>query len=39
MENILDYINDLIDNGYSEDDAEMCADYLYSEDPDYSEWE
>lgn len=34
MKNILDYINELIEQGYSEEDAERCADYLFSE-----EWE
>lgn len=28
--NVIDYINELIENGYSEEDAERCADYLYS---------
>lgn len=37
MTNILDYINDLVDNGYNEEDAEMCADFLFSDDPDYDE--
>lgn len=32
--NLLDYINELIENGYSEEDAERCADFLYSD-----EWE
>lgn len=31
MKNILDYINELIEQGYSEEDAERCADCLYSE--------
>ena len=38
MMNVLDYINELIENGYSEEDAEMCADYMFSDEPDYSEW-
>ena len=29
--NILDYINELIEQGYSEEDAERCADYMFSE--------
>ena len=29
--NILEYINDLIEQGYSESDAEKCADCLFSE--------
>lgn len=29
--NILDYINELIEQGYSEEDAERCADFLFSE--------
>ena len=29
--NILDYINELIEQGYSEEDAERCADCLFSE--------
>ena len=28
--NILEYINGLIEQGYSEEDAERCADYLFS---------
>ena len=37
--NILDYINDLIDQGYSEEDAEICADCLFSEVFEYDESE
>ena len=29
--NILDYINELIEQGYSEEDAERCADCLFSD--------
>lgn len=30
--NILDYINDLVENqGYTEEEAERCADCLFSE--------
>ena len=29
--NILDYINELIDQGYSEEDAERCADCMFSD--------
>lgn len=29
--NILEYINELIEQGYSEEDAERCADCLFSE--------
>ena len=29
--NILDYIDSLIEQGYSEEDAERCADCLFSE--------
>lgn len=32
--NILEYINELMDMGYSEETAEICADALYSERPD-----
>lgn len=28
--NVLDYINELIEQGYSEEDAERCADYMFS---------
>lgn len=39
--NILEYINDLIEQGYSEEDAERCADCMFSEhwesDDDYYE--
>ena len=31
MGNILDYIESLIEQGYSEEDAERCADYMFSE--------
>ena len=30
--NILEYINDLIEHGYSEEDAERCADVLFSDE-------
>ena len=30
--NILEYINDLIEQGYSEEDAERCANYMFAED-------
>ena len=29
--NILDYIDELIEQGYSEEDAERCADCLFAE--------
>lgn len=29
--NILEYIDSLIEQGYSEEDAERCADCLFSE--------
>lgn len=29
--NILDYINELIEQGYSEEDAARCADVLFSD--------
>lgn len=29
--NILDYINSLLEQGYSEEDAERCADCMFSE--------
>lgn len=32
--NTLDYINHLIEQGYSEEDAEKCADYMFS-----NEWD
>lgn len=32
--NILDYINSLIEQGYTEEEAERCADYMFSD-----EWE
>lgn len=32
--NILEYINELIEQGYLEEDAERCADYMFSD-----EWE
>ena len=39
--NILEYINELIEQGYSEEDAERCADCMFSEqwesDDDYDE--
>lgn len=36
---VLDYINSLVDEGYSEEDAERCADYLFSDnwDTDYDD--
>ena len=30
--NILEYINDLIEQGYSEEDAERMANVMYSDD-------
>ncbi len=36
MKNILDYIDELIEQGYSEEDAERCADCLYSDLPDFN---
>lgn len=37
--NILEYINELIEQGYSEEDAERCADCMFSDrwesDDDY----
>lgn len=35
--NILEYINDLIEQGYSEEDAERCADYMFSAEWDNGE--
>lgn len=39
--NILEYINELIEQGYSEEDAERCADCMFSDcwesDDDYDE--
>ena len=32
--NILDYIDNLIERGYTEEDAEKCADCLY-----FDQWE
>lgn len=29
--NILEYIESLIEQGYSEEDAEKCADFLFSD--------
>lgn len=29
--NIFDYIDSLIEQGYTEEDAERCADFLFSE--------
>ena len=29
--NILDYINELIEQGYSEEDAARCADVMFSD--------
>ena len=29
--NILEYINELIEQGYSEEDAERCADCMFSD--------
>lgn len=29
MKNILEYIDDLIEQGYSEEQAEICADCLF----------
>lgn len=33
--NILEYIDSLMDEGYTEDQAYVCADLMFSEDPDY----
>lgn len=30
--NVLDFINNLIEQGYLEEDAEKCADVMFSED-------
>ena len=30
--NILEFINELIEQGYTEEDAERCADCMFSED-------
>lgn len=35
--NILEYINSLMEDGYSEEDACKCADVLFSEDFDTEE--
>lgn len=32
--NRLEYINELIEQGYSEEDAEKCADYMFSDEWD-----
>ena len=32
--NILEYIEDLMEQGYSEEEAERCADFMFSD-----EWE
>ena len=32
--NILEYIEELIEEGYTQEDAERCADFLFSD-----EWE
>ena len=31
---ILDYINELVEQGYSPEDAERCADHMFSEEWD-----
>lgn len=33
--NILEYIDHLMDQGYSETEAYVCADLMFSDDPDY----
>lgn len=42
MPNILEYIEELIEQGYSEEDAERCADCLFSiqfeSDDDYDDY-
>ena len=30
--NILDFINDLVEQGYTEEDAERCADVMFNDD-------
>ena len=35
--NILEFIEDLMDQGYSEEDAEKCADLMFSDFPDYDD--
>ena len=35
--NVLEYINELIELGYTEEEAERCADYLFSEEWDSDE--
>ena len=30
--NILEFVNELIEQGYSEEDAERCADYMFSDE-------
>lgn len=30
--NILEYIDELIEQGYSEEDAERCADIMFNDD-------
>ena len=37
--NILDYINELIEQGYSEEDAEICADCMFSEHIEYEDYD
>lgn len=35
--NILEYIDSLIEQGYSEEDAERCADCMFSDYIDYED--
>lgn len=37
--NILEYINELVELGYSEEDAERCADAMFSAEWDSGEEE
>ena len=37
--NILEYIDDLIEQSYSEEDAERCADCMFSEDLSEEDYE
>lgn len=37
--NILEYINELIEMGYSEEEAERCADVMFSDEWDSGEEE
>lgn len=33
--NILEYVEMLIENGYTQEDAERCADVMFNDDYDY----